>query len=90
MMVVVCLAPMRSVLQTLVLATREEGEPNSAVIARVLIVIPQPIHVLIPPLTIADSTCKWTKPLLRLPLHLPQLALRNIHRAEVQIIVAAE
>lgn len=90
MMVMMRLAPMGSVLQALVLATRKQRKPNSAMIARMLIMIPQPIHILIPPLAVAHPAGKRSKPLLRLPLHLPQLALRDIHGAKVEIVVAAE
>ena len=65
-------------LQTLMLPTRKKRKPNSTMIARMLIMIPQPIHILIPPLTIPNTTRKRPQPLLSLLLHLPQLRLGDI------------
>jgi len=57
-------------LQTLVLARREQLEPDCTMLARMLIVISKSIHILVSPLTIADATCKWAQPAFCLAFHL--------------------
>ena len=53
--------------QALVLTTSEKGQTKSSVFATVLIVIPETVHVLVPPCTITDAAGVGTKPLLDFP-----------------------
>ena len=71
-------------LQTLMLPTRKKRKPNSSMIPRMLIMIPQPIHILIPPLTIPNTTRKRPQPLLSLLLHLPQLRLGDVPQLPIR------
>lgn len=88
--VVARLATMRSILQALVLAAGQQCETHSTMVARMLIVISQAVHVLVAPLTIANATRKGSQTLLSLALHLAQLALRDVHRGQVEIVIAAQ
>lgn len=65
------------VLQALVLTAGKEMEPCRPVLAGVLIMISQSVHVLVSPLTVAHATRKRPKSTLRFPLNLPQLTLAN-------------
>jgi len=53
--------------QALMLATSEECQPEGSVLAAVLVVVPQTVHVLVPPCTIADAASVGTKPFLNFP-----------------------
>jgi len=57
-------------LQALVLPWREQLKADGAVVARVLIVISESVHVLVSPLTIADATGEWAQSAFSLALHL--------------------
>lgn len=50
-------------------------KPNGAMFARVLIVIPKTIHILVSPLTIADATCEGPQTSLGFTFHLAKLSL---------------
>ena len=58
----------RMVLQTLVLPTRQQPQALSAVLARMLVMVPKPVHVLVPPLTRWNLTTERLQPLLGLLL----------------------
>ena len=53
--------------KALMLATSEQSQTKSPVLAAMLVVIPKAVHILIPSCTIADTTSIGTKPLLNLP-----------------------
>jgi len=65
------------VLQTLVLTTRKQRKTNRTVVARVLIMITQTVHVLVPALAIRDATSKRPQSSLSLPLNFPHLTLAD-------------
>jgi len=54
-------------------------EPNGTMVARVLIVIPKTIHILVSPLTIADATCEGSETSFGFTLHLAELSLCYLH-----------
>ena len=65
--------------------TRQQRKPNSTMIARMLIMIPQPIHILIPPLTRRDLTTIRPQLPLRLPLTQAQPPTLNTqHRRQLR------
>lgn len=76
--------------QTLVLATRQQCKSNSTMVPRMLIMIPQPVHILIPPLTIPNTARKRPEALLSFPLHLAELALRDVHRRQIEVVIRTE
>lgn len=64
-----------SVLQAFVLSASEQSETYRAVIARVLIVVPEPVHVLVPALAVGYAACKGTEATFCLAFYLAQLTL---------------
>jgi len=56
---------------------------NGTMFARVLIVIPKTIHILVSPLTIADATCEGSQTSLRFTFYLAKLALCYLHPRSV-------
>lgn len=56
------------------LSTGEQGQPYCAVVARVLVVIAEAVHVLVPPLAVADTAGKGTEAAFSLTFNLPHLA----------------
>jgi len=53
--------------QAFMLATSEQSQTESPVFAAVLVVVPEAVHVLVPPCTIADAASIGAKPLLDFP-----------------------
>ena len=64
--------------QTLMLPTRQQREPHTAMITRMLIMIPQPVHVLVPPRTLPNPARKRTQPPLSLALDLAQVGFADV------------
>jgi hypothetical protein len=64
-------------LQALVLATRKKGQTLGAMFARMLVVITKAIHVLVPALTVSNTTSKGTKSSLGLSLYFSEIHLGN-------------
>jgi hypothetical protein len=66
-----------SVLQALVLTTREQRKPDGTVITRMLVVVAQTIHVLVATLAISNATGERPQPPLGLSLDFPHLTLAD-------------
>jgi hypothetical protein len=64
--------------QTLMLPTRQQREPHTAMITRMLIMIPQPVHILVPPCTLPNAARKRTQPPLGLALDLAQVGFADV------------
>lgn len=75
------------VLEALVLTTSQQSEANRAVIAGVLIVISQSIHVLVAPLTVTDTAGIRSEPTLCFPFNLTELCIAE--RFAVVILLAS-
>jgi hypothetical protein len=58
-----------------VLSTGQESQANCTVVTRVLVVIPQTVHILVSALTITDATSKGPKPAFCFPFNFAHLAL---------------
>ena len=69
--------------QTLVLAARKECKSNSPMIPRMLIMIPQPIHILAPPRALADAAREGAQAPLGLALDLAQLGFGDLGEVRV-------
>jgi len=63
------------VLQAFVLSAGKQCESYCTVVARVLIVVPKAVHVLVPPLTVAHTARKRTEAALCLAFDLAHLTL---------------
>ena len=66
------------------LTTRQQSQSNSPMITRVLVVIPQAIHVLISSLAVTHPTREWPESTLSLTLNLPQIVLRDVREVRVR------
>ena len=64
--------------QTFMLPTRQQREPHTAMVARMLIMIPQPVHILVPPRTLPNPTRKRPQPPLGLALDLAQVGFADV------------
>jgi len=75
-----------SMLQAFVLAIREQRKSNGTVIPRVLVVVPQTIHVLVTTLAIGNATGERSQPPLSLSLDFPHLTLADHAKRGVNLL----
>jgi hypothetical protein len=78
-----------SVLQTLMLTIREQGKSDGPVVARVLVVVAQTIHVFVPALAIGDAARKRPQSSLGLPFNLPHLTLTNHAKRRIDLLAVS-
>ena len=68
----------RMVLQTLVLPARQQPQPLGAVLAGMLVMVTQTIHVLVPPRALAHGACERTQTALGLALDFARVGLGEV------------
>lgn len=75
---------MSPVPKTLVLARSEKSKADGAMVARVLIVIPQAVHILVPPGAVRNTACEGFQSSLGLTFDFPSLRLGHPESGKVK------